>query len=209
MNKARALSLGITSGVVIACGILIAVLVYMLGMTIIDGYESETGTSSSDVDYSVLKSLTGPYWLVALMYLVPGVLAFIAAFVQNKCVYIISCMLSILCVLIMGLALFMVAEPMAVVMLALYKYGKTCTDEAGNGCVCERSDSIVEYSHTPFKECDYMHDAINLFIAVGVLIALAWLFLVVSFVITVVFACRSKQTHGAVYTPAQQPMLTH
>ncbi|BFZ25052.1 hypothetical protein BsWGS_28091 [Bradybaena similaris] len=206
MNKQRVLKLGITAGVVIAGGIIMSVLLYQMVITRAEGQRG----SPDEGNWKRINSISAVVSALGLVYIVPGLIGLIAAFVQNKCMYITTCIFTMICLLIMALVI--VFGGFTIIVL-IFRYGSIsghCIDE-DDTCQCRSSLAVRSYSSyekTAFKTCVYYEKFVALTTALIVVIILTWIAVLVEFVIACYFTCRSKATAGTVImTPQQQPFL--
>ncbi|XP_005101695.1 uncharacterized protein LOC101852775 [Aplysia californica] len=213
MIKSRAIALGCVSALVVICGIILSILLHFMVVNLVEGYKDSLTFSTSENQYGSLKTVTqnNYIWVAGLVFIVPGVLGFIAAFVQNKCMLVTTCIFSMIFLLIMGLMFFFAGFAIVVLIMAVGSISEQCRDTY-EGCQCLSQDSngySLEYSNTPFKTCDYFATLASLIIGILTIIVIAWVIMLAEFVLACYYACRSKpqSSQGVVYTPAQQPMM--
>ncbi|BFZ25050.1 hypothetical protein BsWGS_28089 [Bradybaena similaris] len=204
MNKKRALMLGVTSGVVIVGGIIMAVLLSQLVATTAEG-----NRDISDESWRAVSSLSGAVAVFGLVYIVPGVIGLIAAFLQNKCLYVTTCIFTMISLVIMALVVLIAGLSLIALVISTGKISESCIDDVIDGrCKCRTSSQSYNYQDTPFRTCAYFEKMISIMIALALFIILAWVAAVAEFVIACYFSCRSQASSGTVLmTTQQQPML--
>ncbi|BFZ25053.1 hypothetical protein BsWGS_28092 [Bradybaena similaris] len=203
MNKQRVLMLGITAGVVIAGGIIMTVLLYQMVITRAEGQRG----SAEDVNWKRINNMSAVVSALGLVYIVPGLIGLIAAFVQNKCMYITTCIFTMICLLIMALVVLFAGFTLIVLIFHYGSISTHCINE-DDTCQCRSNLDEDHFEKTPFKACAYYEKFVALATALVVFIILTWIAVLFECVIAFYFTCRSKATPGAVMmTPQQQPFL--
>ncbi|XP_059171449.1 uncharacterized protein LOC131952694 [Physella acuta] len=124
INRRTAITLGSLSCFVIIGGILYAVLVAVVTQKV----------SGKDDDSTLLDFI--PFWTFGFAYIIPGILGFIAAFVQKKWLYVLVLIISI--ILLMGMVglinLFSFSFFVGMMSYKDFSYCSTINDQ----CVCRQ-----------------------------------------------------------------------
>ncbi|CAG5128000.1 unnamed protein product, partial [Candidula unifasciata] len=190
MSKQRALNLGTTAAIVVVGGFIVAILLSQTAATFDEG--RARNTTGVDTETSV-PAVSGKVWIIGLVYIIPGVIGLAAAYVQNKCMYIATCIFAIISLLIMGLVA--IISSMALLHLVFNQgiVSERCID-TDDRCRC-RSDKrsyMDEYTPTHFKTCAYFEKFNSLATALFAFVVLAWSAEIMEFVFACYYTCRSK-----------------
>ncbi|CAG5128001.1 unnamed protein product [Candidula unifasciata] len=215
MDKKRILMLGVASALVTIGGIILAVLLDQTGVTFGDGYTLNNTNATWEISVDMFR---GRLWPLSLVYIIPGFIGIVGAFLQNKCMCVITCIFTMLSLLIAGLFAIITGLSLIVFIFSVGIVSENCKDE-DDICKCRNpvDTFLYEYKDTPFKTCAHLEKLKALVTAILVFIILAWLAELMEFIFSCYFSCRTKaykqnceylpQKTGGVVLSTQQPML--
>ncbi|GFO01668.1 hypothetical protein PoB_002817300 [Plakobranchus ocellatus] len=147
-------------------------------------------------------------WAGGLVFIVPGLLMFIAALVQNKCMYVVSCIFALFALLALGFVVVVAGLGLIISIMAIGSISAQCVDTY-EGCKCrEFQDESSDYTSSSFTECHYFSTFVSLTVALLVLVIVSWCLLLAAFIMAIYYSCQSEtsSSQGTVYAPVQQPM---
>ncbi|XP_059171461.1 uncharacterized protein LOC131952704 [Physella acuta] len=188
MIKNRALTLGFLSGFVIAGGIVFAVLLAKLLDKLIIEDSSDWRNSDWNGSYETIASF--PIWAFGFVLIVPGFFGFIAAFVQNKCMYVTTLVFGIVCFIGLGVIILILGLGMYAIVITKQVFQSIC-QSTENTCVCSGDGGA---SITYGESCEYFDQLRDMFIGMFVAVVISWVVLFIQFIFCCYYSCCAKDT---------------
>ncbi|XP_059171444.1 uncharacterized protein LOC131952688 [Physella acuta] len=192
MIKNRAVSLGCLSGFVIVGGIIFAVLLAF-------PYDSSLVEVSNSRDWDAYKYVTlFPFWIFGFVFIVPGILGCIAAFVQNKCMYVTALVFGILAIITMAIIIIVLGVGIQGVNTVVQLFHTKC-QTSEDKCVCSDEGETIITIHKP---CEYFEQFSRIYIAMFVMNIVTWIVLFAEFVLCCYYTCCARD-HSIPYVTMQ------
>ncbi|XP_071115103.1 uncharacterized protein [Haliotis cracherodii] len=199
------ISNGVFSGLALACGIALSMLVYMLFNKIvtaalgnIDRVFGSTLDTSGASAYAAYAS--SPTWAIGFAFIIPGLIGAIASCVQGKGGYITQMVFCILTLVIMAIIFFFCLLIVGVFARQDTQYCST----RSYSCVCSNGGGSAYYT------CETLNEFNSLALGIVAMVILGWIFTLVATILGGILACRRERVQpGFVMQPTVNATVVH